>query len=145
MRQEEVEKKAREINHTLKFGEDLLTEGSDFEVKNWRRSSKSFFEQNLNVRRPLQVLSFAFYLLQRLEWCIKSGSSALSSAFTSCVGTLQFLPEERAGTIRNKAVFGVVTTQIVSPSNCYITPEGKRKKIKIKNNYRVHDNVTRVD
>ncbi|EEB17387.1 tripartite motif-containing protein, putative [Pediculus humanus corporis] len=100
-KQKEVEKKAKEIDHTIKFGEQLLKEGSDFEV-----------------------LSFANYLIQRLEWCLKTGTSSLSTAFTSCIGTLKFLPEEKAKIVNNKTIFGVITTEIVSPSNCCLTSEG---------------------
>ncbi|KAK6622761.1 hypothetical protein RUM43_008604 [Polyplax serrata] len=97
IRQEEVEKNFKNLNHTLRFGDELLNEGSDFEV-----------------------LSFAFFILQRLEWCIKVGTSALSSAFTNCIGTMQFLPDEHARTVKNRTLYGVVTTQVVSPSHCFI-------------------------
>ncbi|KAL0273661.1 UNVERIFIED_CONTAM: hypothetical protein PYX00_006286 [Menopon gallinae] len=96
----EVEKRQRESNYALKFGEDLLAEGSDFEV-----------------------ISLASPLLRRLEWIIQSGPIK-SRVASNSAKLLQFLRDERAGTIKNHSVFGVLTNQIVSPMHSSLTIEG---------------------
>lgn len=70
-----------------------------------------------------QVISLASPLLKRLEWIIQSGSMKSRNGSGS-VKLLQFLRDERAGTIKNHFVFGVLTNQIVSPMHSSLTVEG---------------------
>lgn len=59
-------------------------------------------------------------LLKRLEWC--NASEVVAAIKVS--DCLQFLPDERAGTIRSHTMFGVITTQAIAAQYCSLQTEG---------------------
>lgn len=67
-----------------------------------------------------QLLSLVTPLLQRLEWC-NAGEVFAAIKVSDC---LQFLPDEKAGVVGGHSIFGVVTTQAVSPFHCELETDG---------------------
>nr|CAD7463770.1 unnamed protein product [Timema tahoe] len=88
----------------VKFAEDLLTDGSQIEL-----------------------LSFVGPILHRLDWCLgkKKGPESdglIEARESDCI---QFLPGERAGIIDSFTLYGVVTTQTVSPQHCIFNTDSE--------------------
>ncbi|CAH0381052.1 unnamed protein product [Bemisia tabaci] len=90
--------RAAHVSQAVAFTQDLLAEASDTEV--------------------VMMLST---VLNRLDWCVKNTPSGPSFRVSDCI---QFLPEERACVIRSHTIYGVVTTQAVSPYHCIIEADG---------------------
>ncbi|XP_054284640.1 tripartite motif-containing protein 45-like [Macrosteles quadrilineatus] len=94
---DELHTRSEHTSHAVTFGQELLAEASDVEL-----------------------LTLVTPLLQRLEWC-SAGEVIAAIKVSDC---LQFLPEERAGLINGHPIFGVITTQAVSPAHCELQTEG---------------------
>lgn len=88
------------------------------------RDVAAFIDELLNEGTDVEILSFAQPVLKTLETCtVLQKTSTDLKTFDS----LQFLPNETA--IDREDVYplyGVITTQIVSPKNCVINTEGKK-------------------
>lgn len=90
----DILKRLNDTNDVVVFVDELLTEGTDVEI-----------------------LSFVKPILRRLEMCSKN--ERLPELKVS--DSLQFLPEEVAENTENICpLYGVVTTQMVSPKHCTI-------------------------
>lgn len=94
---EDLSKRAKEAKEILEFVNDLLNEGTDVEI--------------LNFVKPI---------LRKMDVCNKS------NAFDGQIAdTVQFLPEEVAHTYEGGCpIYGVLTTQTVSPKHCSIDNKG---------------------
>lgn len=95
-----LSKKSKEAKEILEFCNDLLNEGTDVEI--------------LNFVKPI---------LQKIDDCNK-----INLFNGKILDSVQFLPEEVALTYENGCpIYGVLTTQTVSPKNCTIDTKGKQK------------------
>lgn len=84
----------------------------------------AFIDELLNEGTDVEVLSFAQPVLKTLETC-----TALQKTPTDIKtsDSLQFLPYEAAmDSGSSYPLYGVVTTQVVSPRNCTIITEGTK-------------------
>ncbi|KAK5646544.1 hypothetical protein RI129_005008 [Pyrocoelia pectoralis] len=99
MQQVEVQKRLRDVKEVVIFADDLLAEGTDVEI-----------------------LSFVKTLLRRLERC----SKLEMSSDWKVPDNLQFLPDEMAQDTSAGLcpIYGVITTQTISPQNCILKLEG---------------------
>ncbi|XP_021939856.1 tripartite motif-containing protein 45 isoform X2 [Zootermopsis nevadensis] len=89
----ELERHAKDSQNAVSFAEDLLAESSDIEL-----------------------LSLVVPVLHRLEWCCTAiGSSLMEPRVSEC---LRFLPNETAEKIKGHALFGIITTQVISHQHC---------------------------
>ncbi|XP_075212908.1 E3 ubiquitin-protein ligase TRIM45 isoform X2 [Lycorma delicatula] len=89
--------RSEQTSQAVNFSQDVLTEASDIEF-----------------------LSIVDFLLNRLKWCQETPPVPVTKV-SDC---LIFLSEERAGVINNHQMYGVVTTQSVSPYHCTLETEG---------------------
>lgn len=93
-----LERRIEEANHTIKFAEELLTEGSQVEL-----------------------LCFVNQVLAKLDWC-NDIARQVEPRVTDCI---QFLPDEQVPATANKTpLYGMITTQTVAPHNCFLNTEG---------------------
>lgn len=101
MHRVELQKKINDAKEVVTFVGELLEEGTDVEI-----------------------LSFVKPILKKLEVCNKlDGIQEMRVA-----ESLQFLPEEIAQNTENCCpIYGVVTTQTVSPKNCHLHTEGNKQ------------------
>ncbi|XP_031343553.1 tripartite motif-containing protein 45-like isoform X2 [Photinus pyralis] len=99
VQQAEIQRRLRDAKEVVIFTDDLLTEGTDVEL-----------------------LSFVRTLLKRLE---RYSELELSHNW-KVPDNLQFLPDEIAKDVSEDLcpIYGVITTQTVSPQNCVLQLEG---------------------
>lgn len=95
----QLHSRADQAATAVAFTEDLLAEASDVEL-----------------------LTLVSPVLRRLEWCCNNGAngSLMEPHVSDC---LQFLPEEGCGRIKSHTLFGVITTQTVSPQHCTLNTD----------------------
>ncbi|RZF32166.1 hypothetical protein LSTR_LSTR004029 [Laodelphax striatellus] len=92
-----LQTRSNQTNQVVMFTQDILNEGSDIEL-----------------------LSVVNLVLNRLKWCEDIPPIAASKV-SDC---LLFLPEEKAGVVDSHQMYGVITTQSVSPYHCVLQTEG---------------------
>lgn len=84
----------------------------------------AFIDELLNEGTDVEVLSFAQPVLKTLETCtaLQKPQADLRTS-----DSLQFLPHEAATESGSSyPLYGVVTSQVVSPRNCIIVTEGTK-------------------
>lgn len=99
LQQMEVQKRLRDVKDVVVFTDELLTEGTDVEV-----------------------LSFVKPILKKLE----RYSKLEPLPEIRITENLQFLPQEIVDRSENICpLYGIITTQTVSPKHCILNQEGK--------------------
>lgn len=82
------------------------------------RDVVAFIDELLNEGTDVEVLSFAQPVLKKLESCTMADRAPMELKISE---SLQFLPHEAVTENRSFCpLYGVVTTQVVSPRNCVI-------------------------
>lgn len=84
------------------------------------RDVAAFVDELLNEGTDVEVLSFARPILGRLDACTTENEEAASPELKASE-SLQFLPEEVAPGEGTCPIYGVLTTQQVSPRHCVLT------------------------
>ncbi|XP_063243306.1 E3 ubiquitin-protein ligase TRIM45 [Bacillus rossius redtenbacheri] len=86
------------------------------------KTALSFAEEALSECSNIELLSLAGPILRRLQWCSDYKAHGATSSLLEPAGLdcLQFLPRESAGLRRAYTLYGVVSTQSVSPQHCLI-------------------------
>lgn len=83
----------------------------------------TFIDELLNEGTDVEVLSFAQPVLKKLETCTTLENKRLELKLSE---SLQFLPNEAVTGGGTFPLYGVVTTQTVSPKHCIISTEGEK-------------------
>lgn len=114
--------------HQTKTQKRLRIEKRRNELQNRMKNAKdatAFIDELLNEGTDVEVLSFAKHVLKKLESCTGNESTDLSIS-----DSMQFLPTE---IVQNSGsccpLYGVITTQTVSPKHCNLNTEGKYRPI----------------
>ncbi|KAJ9595962.1 hypothetical protein L9F63_012855 [Diploptera punctata] len=94
IQQEELQRHSEDTRTAICFAQQLLTEASDIEL-----------------------LSLVTPVLRRLEWCCSS-TNLLEPHVSEC---LQFVPSENREKVNQHTVYGVITTQTISPAHCNLS------------------------
>lgn len=85
------------------------------------KDATAFIDELLNEGTDVEVLSFAKHVLKKLESCTGDENRELRIS-----DSLQFLPTEIAQNSGSSCpLYGVITTQTVSPKHCILNTEGK--------------------